>query len=370
MNIEKFVPNVELNSVQSSVKITDKSPVVEIFSALTRGQDLSKFDGKMVDKVNAHIKDLSTRAMAGDSKAKVELNQITTIAIEAPLVKRLQLLKFMGDVINVGYNEEIRYRVYNIEGKKSAIQANSGDALFATNTFTTRTMSTQTITGGMAVNYREKLTIGDYTNFGILQEQTITDMYNKIFYTAMNTLYNGIKNATGIKNFAEASGLTLASVKAAQKIAKRWGNVSIVGDYSVVSQLNSMTGANGYTGQSNPVLVSEAAMVEIMKTGLLSYFNGSPVLELQNAFDLTKLNVGGTMYETVLPEGLLFFLANGTNSAFRCAFKGGLTSMMGTSVETGTELTRFDIEFGNVVIPEYIPQIGLVSDSAYAVDKG
>jgi len=35
-----------------------KSPVVEIFSALVKGEDLSKFSKEMADKAVAHIQDL------------------------------------------------------------------------------------------------------------------------------------------------------------------------------------------------------------------------------------------------------------------------------------------------------------------------
>lgn len=364
IDFTKVQPNVELNNLQHSVNTKKKG--VEIFSAMCAGKDLSKYDGKDIDTVNRYMKMKGDAAVKGDMRAKAELNAITTVNIEAPLVKRLELLSFMGEKINVGFNEEVRYKVPNIEGKFSQFQAVNGTFPFATYTWETRTMSTENITGGVMIDYRE-FQSGNYDAIQQLQEQTVTDMFNKIFWKVQTNLYNAIKNAD-IKNFEEASGLTKTAVDKVLKRAKRFvGDVTITGDYSVISQLEDMAGFK--TDNAGGVRFSEAVMEEIRKTGLLKMYRGTPVVEIPNTYNLTQLNSTGDFYETYLPEGLLYFLVSGAYAPLKIGFKGGLQSMSATDINTRSEVTRYDMEMGIVVVPELIPSIGLVSDTNYEVEK-
>ena len=56
-----------------SGKINGKSAVVEIFSAMTEGKDLSRF-GKKADVAANYIMELNNKAAAGDMMAVSELN--------------------------------------------------------------------------------------------------------------------------------------------------------------------------------------------------------------------------------------------------------------------------------------------------------
>ena len=363
--LNNFQPNTQLNGLQPVNKLTEKSPIVEIFSAMINGKDTNKY-GEKANKTYTYIKKLAENSLAGDGRAKVELNAIRTILLQTPLLKRLQLLSFMGNVISVGFNEEIRYKVYKIEGKGSNIQANQGDVAFKTASWNTRTMSTKTISGGMAINYRE-LATGNFDDQGILLEQTLTEMQNKIFYDIVSALYTGVKNASGIKHFVEAAGVTRASVVDMLKKIRRWGNVSISGDYSVVSQLNDFTGFKADPTDAKTTQLSQNVMDEILRTGLLTTFNGSPIVEIPNTYDLTSLNQAGNDYNLYLPEGLLFFLISGEKSPLQVGYKGGIQSMSGSDIVSGMEMQRMDIEWGTKVIDEYIPTMGLISDSNFAI---
>ncbi len=366
LGLENFQPSVELNAIQPEHTYNEKSPVVEIFSAMVNGKDTSKY-GDKVNKAYNFIKKLGADALAGDGRAKVELNTITSIMIQAPLLKRLQLLNFMGNVTTVGFNERLLYKVYKLQGKMSGLQANQGDVTFPTSTWSYQELATQTISGGTSINYRE-LATGNLDGMGVVQEQVLTDMQNKVFYVIMNALYGGVKNAAGIKHFAEAAGITKQSVQDTIKKIRRWGNVGIFGDYSVTSQINDMTGFNTDTAGTLAKQLPIATIEEIMKTGLISSFYGTPVTEIPNSYNLTKLNAAGDNYQVYLPEGLLFFLVAGEMSPLQVGYRGGLQSASGFDVVTGQQLTRFDLEFGSVVIPQYVPMIGIVSDSNYPVD--
>lgn len=353
--------NAELNSLQKQVNT--KSEGVEIFSAMCAGKDLTKY-GDKVDKVNTYMKTKGQMAVNGDVKAQAELNAIRTEMIEAPLLKRLNIFDYMGEKISVGFNEVIKFKVYNLEGKMSGEQAVNGSFPFASYTFNTRTMDTSNITGGMVVDHREFLS-GNTDAIQVMNEQVVTDMMNKVFYKVQLALYDGIKNAP-IKNFAEAAGITKASVDAALKIAKRFGSVTMSGDYSVVSQVEDFAGFNTNTTTKQ---FSEAVMEEIRKTGLLKTYKGTPIVEIPNTFNVTKLNSTGTFYDTYLPEGLLYFLISGALSPLKIGFKGGLQTMSGQDIALRADVMRFDLETGTAFIDEYAPMAGLVSDSNYSVTK-
>lgn len=361
IDFEKIQANAELNNLQKSVNT--KTEGVEIFSAMCSGKDTSKY-GEKVDKVNTFMKSKGQAAVNGDIKAQAELNAIRTELIEAPLIKRLNIFDFMGEKITVGLDEVVKYKVYNLEGKMSGDQAINGSFPFASYTWSTRTMDTGNITGGVVVDHRE-FAAGNTDAIQVVNEQVITDMMNKVFYKVQNALYTGIKAAT-IKNFAEASGVTKASVDAALKIARRFGSTNIMGDYSVISQLEDFT---GFTTTTATKQFSEAVMEEIRKTGLLRAYKGSTVTEIPNSFNLTKLNTAGTFYDTYLPEGLLYFLVAGALSPLKIGFKGGLQSMAGQDLNLRADVVRYDMEVGTAFIKEYAPMVGLVSDSAYSVTK-
>lgn len=361
INFDQIQLNTELNSLQKSVNT--KTEGVEIFSAMCSGKDVSRY-GDKVDKVNTYMKNRGQAALNGDIKAQAELNAIRTELIDAPLVKRLNIFDFMGEKITVGFNEEVKFKVYNLEGKKSGEQAINGSFPFASYTWSTKTMETGNITGGVVIDNRE-FAAGNTDAIQVANEQVITDMMNKVFYKVQTALYTGIKNAA-IKNFAEASGITKSAVDAALKIAKRFGSPTISGDYSVISQLEDFT---GFTTTTNTKLFSEAVMEEIRKTGLLRTYRGVPVVEIPNSFNVTKINSAGNFYDTYLPEGLLYFLITGAMSPLKIGFKGGLQSMSGQDIALRADVTRYDLEVGTAFIDEYAPMAGLVSDSAYSVVK-
>ena len=366
VDFDKMQPNAELNNLQKSVNTNTRG--VEIFSAMCEGKDVSGY-GTDVDKVSKYIKSRGAAAVNGDVRAQAELNAITTKMIEAPLMKRLNITDFMGEKINVGYDEVIKYKVYNLEGKMSNWQAVNGSFPFATYTYSTRTMDTGNITGGIFIDHREFMS-GNCDAIQTLHEQTITDMMNKVFHKVQMDLYNAIRTAKAngkIVNYEESAGIVKVAVDSVLKKAKRFGTVTISGDYSVVSQMEELAGFK--VDPAGGVRFSEAVMEEIRKTGLLKMYRGTPIVEIPNTINVTKLNADGTFYDTYLPEGLLYFLISGAMSPLKIGFKGGLQSMAGQDINLRADVIRYDLEMGTAVIEEYLHFIGLISDSNYTVEK-
>ena len=77
----------------ASGRVSTKSPVVEIFSAMRDGKDLARF-GKKADQAANYIKELNSKASAGDLSAVSELNEIRRFAMEPVLMKNM-IIKYL-----------------------------------------------------------------------------------------------------------------------------------------------------------------------------------------------------------------------------------------------------------------------------------
>jgi len=366
-NLSENAEQIEINKIvknKLSNATTNNRPSeeVEIFTNIVYGKDVSKY-GKKVDTVMDKIKLLASAAEDGNTQAKAELNAIRTITIQQPLEKRLSINNAMGQTSKIAYNEEMKYEVYELQGQKSRVQASSGSFVFPTVKKRTGTMSTKTATGGIVVDYRE-LASGAINGLNMANEQVITDMTNQMVLSHINALRAGITAATTLKNYEE--GITKTSVESVRKKARRFGSsVTILGDYSAVSKLGELTNFS-VVAAGTEFRFPEYVMEEVMKTGLIKNYKGSIVVELPNSYNMIDLNTAGDFYVPQLPTTDLWFLPQGQLSPLQICLRGGLTSMEGTDLNTRSHVIRYDWEFGNYVVPEYIPIIGYIYSSDLA----
>lgn len=341
-----------------SGKINGQSAVVEIFSAMTNGKDLSPY-GKKADVAAKYIMELNSKAATGDVQAASELNEIRRFAIEPVLMKEVKLLNIFSNYKALGYNEscEIEYNDYVNLGARE--QAMGQDVQFPVIRKKRVGIATTTISGGHAVDYR-KAALGNMAEENELQEQVRIQIRNKMAKYVVETVYKAIKNATGVKYFFEGAGLTKTGMDDVIAKVRRWGKPTVVGDYALISQFNAFAGYQGVT----PTItgVSEAVMKEIHDTGLMGVYNGTILSEIPNAYDTTTLNKAGDNFETLLPAGLGFVIPAGVNSPIHTITRGGLTSFTGNDVSTGQIISRMDIEVGALVVPEREYQIGVICD--------
>lgn len=360
----------ELNSIRKdefvdTAKIKPTSPIVEVFSAMVAGRNLPKLAGNTSDNAVKYIKALGEKASNGDGMAVSELNALRRYNIEPLLMEEIKLLNIFGTYKNLSYGDSIEVEVYGHEGEKSRFQAANGDVVFPTIVKEKYQVPTQVVSGGYAVDYR-KIQMGDMSKENEGMEQTRIDIRNKSALYAVTTVYNAIKNASGVKYFAEEAGITKTGLDSVLTKVRRWGKPSIWGDYSVVSQVNTFV---PYTnGAVTPVSgISDAAMEEIRKTGLIGIYNGCTITETPNQYDVTSRTSDGSNFKTLLPEGLLFITPSGKNSPVKTWSRGGLTSFTGNDVTTGHVLTRFDLEVAVDVAKGQEHKIGLISDTTFEV---
>lgn len=342
-----------------SGKINGKSAVVEIFSAMTEGKDLSRF-GKKADVAANYIMELNSKAVAGDMMAVSELNELRRFAMEPVLLQEMKLLGIFGTYKNIGFNESCEIEIPEIVTLGANIQAFGEDVQFPKMRKRRMPIATTTISAGHAVDYR-KAAIGDMSDENMLKEQVLVQMRNLASKYVLDKVYNAIKAATGVKYFCEDAGLTKTNVDKVLADVRRWGRPTVTGDYALLSQFN---GWAGYQGTVPAVSgISQKVMDEIHETGLMGMYNGAVLSEMVNPYELTKMNAAGDNFDTMLPAGLGFVIPAGAQSPIHTITRGGLTSMSGNDVTTGELISRFDLEIGALVVPGKEHCVGLIHDT-------
>ena len=361
MNTTYELNNLRKDSDVFNGKFTKQSPVVEIFAAMVNGEELSRFGAK-ADKAVAYIKDLGARADNGDFSAVAELNTLRRFTIEAPVMQELKLLNIFGSYKNVGYDETIEREVYNYSGERSREQAAGGDVVFPVITKETYPVSTFTVSGGYAVDYR-RVALGDMSKENEGLNQVKTDIRNRALLAIVNRDYKALEAATGVKYMVEEAGLTKTAVDNVLNNIRRFGKPTVVGDYALLSQFTPWAGYVGNINTNTITGISEKVMNELAANGALSMYNGAVLSEMPNQYDLYNLTDDGKNFKTMLPAGLGFIIPAGAQSPIATFSRGGLTSFTGNNVKTGKIETRFDIEVGVDVAKGQEYKIGTIYDT-------
>ena len=342
-----------------SGKVNGKSAVVEIFSAMAQGRDLAPY-GKKADVAAKYIMELNAKAASNDPVAISELNEIRRFAMQPVLMKEIKLLGIYGNYKPIGYNESCEIEIPEFANTGAEIQAAGQDVKFPAIRKRRVPIATTTISGGYAVDYR-KAALGDMSDENELQNQVRVQIRNKAAKYVVETVYNAIKNAKGVKYFFEGAGMTKTGVDGVIANVRRFGKPTVSGDYALISQFNGFAGYAGVTPTVNGI--SEAVMKEIHDTGLMGVYNGAVLSEIPNAYDLTTLNKTGDNFETLLPAGLGFVMPAGGQSPIYTVTRGGLTSMSGNDVTTGQLISRFDLEVGALCAPGREYMVGMLHDT-------
>ena len=361
MNMTYELNNLRKDADLFDGKFTKTSPVVEVFSAMVNGQELSKFGAKADAAVN-YIKDLGSRAENGDYTAVAELNTLRRFVIETPIMEEIKLLGIFGSYKHVGYDETIEREVYKHVGERSRTQAAGGDVVFPETVKETYPVGTFTVSGGYAVDYR-RVALGDMEKEHEGLALVKTDIRNRAILAIVNRVYNAIKNATGVKYTIEAAGLTKAGVDGVINNVRRNGKPTVIGDYALISQFTPWAGYVGAINGNTITGISEKAMNEIAQTGALSMYNGTVLAEMPNPYNEYEMNEAGDNFKTLLPAGLGFVIPAGVKSPIATYTRGGLTSFTGNNVKNGKIETRFDLEVGCDVAKGQEHRIGTIYDT-------
>lgn len=356
----------ELNNLRKDSdipgRINKQSPIVEVFSAMVNGEELSKFGAK-ADKAVSYIKELGSRADAGDFTAVAELNSLRRFVVEAPIMQELKLLSIFGSYQHVGFDETVEREVWDYAGEPSRIQAAGGDVPYASATKNVYPVPTFTVSGGYSVDYR-RISLGDMDKENEGLARVKTDIMNRAIVAIINKVYKALNAATGVKYHAEGAPMTKTSVDGVLRDIRGFGKPTVLGSYAILSQFTPWAGYVGKIDTNTITGVSEKTMNEIAQNGMLSMYNGAVLAETPNPYDLSRLNADGSNFAKLAPDGLAFVIPAGGNSPIATWSRGGLTSFTGNNVRTGRVETRFDIELAVDVAQGREYQVGTLYDTS------
>ena len=356
--------NIELNNVRKSeCAVSNEAQmrrVAEICSALFSGADISKY-GKEVDGVVKQLAKLGEGALADDARAKAEINTVVKYIVQPNLLKAMEVFSFLGNYHRIAYNEQPVVKTYNYEGIDARIQASSGDVAFGERVWKEYPITTKTISSGMAINYRD-LASGNFD--GSMAEeisQVQIDMENKAVAYVLGILYDGIKNNTdNVKFYATyADTPTQTAVDGMINKMRKLGKVNVAGDFSALSVISDWNGYKTVSDKTIPFF-TEGQVNEIAQTGLNGWYKGAALIEIPNPYNLTKPLADNSTFETYYDTDKLFFTVSGATSPFNIFRRGGISTMTGNDVKTGTVMTRFDIEIGADLTKGREYEIGLL----------
>lgn len=356
--------NIELNNVRKSeCAVSNEAQmrrVAEICSALFSGADISKY-GKEADGVVKQLAKLGEGALADDARAKAEINTVVKYIVQPNLLKAMEVFSFLGNYHRIAYNEQPVVKTYNYEGIDARIQASSGDVAFGERVWKEYPITTKTISSGMAINYRD-LASGNFD--GSMAEeisQVQIDMENKAVAYVLGILYDGIKNNTdNVKFYATyADTPTQTAVDGMINKMRKLGKVNVAGDFSALSVISDWNGYKTVSDKTIPFF-TEGQVNEIAQTGLNGWYKGAALIEIPNPYNLTKPLADNSAFETYYDTDKLFFTVSGVTSPFNIFRRGGISTMTGNDVKTGTVMTRFDIEIGADLTKGREYEIGLL----------
>ena len=353
--------NARNDATYASGKVTASSPVVEIFSALSQGKDLSKYGAK-ADAAVKYIRELAEKAETGDVRSMSELNEIRKFVIQPQLLEEIRLLGVFGSYQALGWNET-PYLVYpKYENLRAEIQAEGLDVPTPFVRSTKKAIAPVTISAGWKANYRE-LALGNFYNEGELQEEVRKTIRNKAAMYVLTEVFTAIENATGVKYFYENSTLAKASVDALLLKIRKYGKPNVIAPYAVLAQFLPWIGYAGEINGNTITGVSQRLIDQIADTGIVGTYNGAVLSEIPAGINYEEIDTTKNDYKTLLPEGLgIVVPIGGVASPVQTFTIGGLTTMTGNNVTTGDIMTRFDLAVAAGVART--DTIGIIHDSS------
>lgn len=336
--------NARKDSAFASGKVNSQSPVVEIFSAMVDGKDLSKYGAK-ADVAANYIKELGEKAQNSDFAAMAELNEIRKFAMQPKLLQEIKLLGLFGSYTQLGWGETAQLEKVKHENVRADVQAEGLDVSTPFARKVKTPLAPITISAGHKANYRE-LVLGDMATENTLQEEVRKAIRNKAAMYVLTTVFDAVKNATGVKYFYEHAGLDKTSVDALLTKIRRYGKPTVLGDYAVLAQFIPWIGYAGTIGNNTITGVSQRLLDEIADTGIVGSYNGAILKEIENGYNFSEIDTTVNNYKTLLPAGLAFVTPVAPTSGvspIQTFTIGGLTSFTGNAVNTGEVMTRFDL---------------------------
>lgn len=350
----------ELNNERRTMPVQATKLITEVFSAMVNGKEVGTL-GKKADEAVTYIKNLGTKAQAGDLMAVNELNALRQFVVKPLLSEEAKVLSLFGNYKELKMNESAEIEIFDHIGVEANRQAPRTDVTFPYVKKTKQPVALQTISAGYAVDYRQ-MALGDMTLENEGMGQVRIQMRNNLTQYVIQTIFTAIENATGVKYMVDDSGLTKTNVDACLKKIRRYGKANVVGTYGLLSQFSAFQGYSATINSNAVTGMSQRVLDELNINGLMGSYNGSLLTEIPEGIDFGHLNSAGDDFASLYPAGLGIVVPTGTQSGVYTFKRGDITSFTGNDVTTGTIMTRFDLEAGATVAKGREFTVGIIHD--------
>lgn len=303
-------------------------------------------------------------------EAKAKLNALLEVTVDPKVQSNLKdVIGRYGQTHSISRDEAAVIEVYEHELRGARRQAEGGDIRFGRTSKVNVPVQFETITAGIAVDYRDLIDSPmDYLRDYVVE--LMTSMDNEVVKKVVTELVENIKTASNkgeVVYYSSGNGISQTALDEAIAQVRRSGAANIFGDYRVITQLENFVGFHS----EQYLVLAEQRLIEIDNQGFIGKYKGSNVTEIKNALDFYSKNTGAVSetrpfanyYNTLLPESDLFVMADGKFGPNHIFFRGGMTTQKGNNVSNATEEQRWDMEVATHFVGERAYMIGLIQDA-------
>ena len=323
---------------------TDKA--VEVFSALH--MNTIKETEIEVSEARAAIKELASNPSPGN---RYEMAQLLAFVVNDIINQKTQYIDLLADVKRVEIGEKAMFKMKKA-GVQAFIQAKNGT------TQRSRTLNAYTDIDTVEVSARPYVNLYELAAGKISFDECIADAADEMEKLMVKnieaTLYAAFSGYS-TPSYASGSGIVAATINPMITAMQRFGNVNIIGDANCITKFADLT---GFTTASSTEMFSNKIIDELNDNGYIGRYRGAAVAKLVNPFDRGQLST------TVLNEGLLYILPNGTVSPLKVVMEGAIESMDATNIDDNTMEVCLRKYFGSAIVYGDVPYIGVYEDTA------
>ena len=313
------------------MQITKDSRIVEVFSSELRNDVKDKNELK---DAHEYIQELASNP---SPERLYEIGQIMTYIIDDSLTDSVDYLDLIADVKNTGFGEKAQFQI-DIDGLKAFWQAKSASTERSQVSTKYVQLDTDEVSIRPQVNHLDLAT--GKVNLTDLSEKAARRLELAIVKRIQDAVYAAFKDMGAGPNYATGSGLTKGTFDTILYAMRRvGGNASIVGDIEALAKFTELTGFSGK--------VADQISIEHNQNGHIGYYNGSPLVQLDNPFQPQSLT------ETELRKDLIYVIPNVEKGLMpvKIQFEGEVQSITApTNIDSKIVEFRFDQYVGVGVV--------------------
>lgn len=254
-------------------------------------------------------------------------------------------LEQIADVKRINHGEKAMFRVQN-NGITAFIQAKGSTTARSKVSYKQAGLDTISVSARPFVNIVE-FQAGRVSMADLITQAT--DRMEAAYLGHIEGVLASAASSWSAPFYGSGSGIIAATIKAMSQHWMRTGGVTLLGDIRMCQMLAN---ESGFTH-------SEDAKNELMRTGMIGYYYGAKVAQMNNPY-------GEDGVTPQMKIDRFYFLPSGANvegRPLKVVFEGGIESQDATNIDDRTYEIRLDMDFGAGVFTGVTPQMSVYVDS-------